>query len=70
MNDLTDAKQQAEIITAEHVYQLGKQHGTDEERAAVIGLLNEIALGRDDLDDVVWELKTVIKAGGHRAVKP
>jgi hypothetical protein len=70
MNDLTDAKQQAEIVTAGEIYQLGLEHGAEQERAAVIQLLNEIALSRDDDDDIIFTARMVIKAGGHRAVKP
>jgi hypothetical protein len=70
MNDLTDGTPYAEVITAEEIYQLGRQHGAEQERAAVIQLLNEMALGRDDVDDIIFTARIIIKAGGHRAVKP
>jgi len=29
-----------------------------------------MALGRDDVDDIIFTARIIIKAGGHRAVKP
>ena len=67
MQDLTDTKRQAETVTIEAVYQLGMKNGTEAERNAVLNLLSGMALGNEELEDFVFQIKAVVKAGGHRA---
>jgi hypothetical protein len=70
MNDLTDGKHNSPVVTAAEVYAMGKAHGVDEERRAVVDLLNSVVLINEDLDNLIFEVKTIIAAGGHRKAKP
>jgi hypothetical protein len=70
MDDLTDAKQVAQTITAEDIYELGRRRGTDEERDATLNLLNHHYLLVDGVTaDVLWTIRQVLKKGSHRLPK-
>lgn len=71
--DLTDARQTTEIVTAQEVYDLGIKRGTQDERDAIIRLLNshDFQMGEDSTGhDVLWTLRAIIKSGKHREEKP
>jgi hypothetical protein len=67
MDDLTDGKKVAEMITAEDIYELGRRHGTDEERNATLNLLNHHYLLVEGVaEDVLWTVTQILKKGSHR----
>jgi len=70
MHDLTDSKPIAETATAEEIFKKAREIGTQEERTAIVALLSGAALERPDLDDFLYEIRAIIKAGAHRLPKP
>jgi hypothetical protein len=65
LNDLTEARPVTETVTAEQVFQAGR----DKEREAVVAFINRETAGMDeDTRFMVQGIVGAIKAGGHRLV--
>jgi hypothetical protein len=66
MNDLTEARPRTETVTAQQVFDVGR----NAERDAVVAYLNSDMLGYDeDTRFILQAIVMGIKAGAHRVAK-
>lgn len=63
MQDLTEARPVTETVTAQHVFNLGR----DKERHAIVQFINRESAGVDEETRYVLQgIVGAIRAGGHR----